>query len=484
MKELKMLCRDIVDLTAIDDLPVKVTGITSDSRRVAPGDLFVAISGYSDDGHSYVEEAIKKGAVAVIVERPDFQASIPTIRVEDSRKAMALLANRFYGNPSRELQVYGVTGTNGKSTVTVLLESILKRAGEAVGLLGTIRYRWGIHDEMAARTTPDAMELFRMLDEMRRDKIKVVVMEVSSHALALHRVTGIEFRAAIFTNLSRDHLDFHPSYEAYAKEKSRLFENVNDQGIGVINGDDVHHRMMREACKARTVSYGSDSNRLDYRVVKTVPRKTGTRFTMQAPMRRFNFETRLLGRFNVMNAAAAAVLCIETGLDEDAIACGIRQVDRVPGRMENVETGRGYRVIVDYAHTPDALENILRTVREFTERRMLVVFGCGGDRDQGKRPQMGRIAQALADRVFLTSDNPRTEDPEAIISDILKGLESRDDIVVITDRKEAIQAAMDDADEGDTVVVAGKGHEDYQEIGKRRIPFDDRKVVEDYLELK
>lgn len=481
MISLNELCLQIVPLPeeVVGDFPI--TGIVSDSRLVEKGNLFVAVPGFETDGHDFIEEAIERGAGVVVVEKEVGLKRVPVIRVEDCRKVMALLAHRFYGEPSKELLLVGITGTNGKTTVSYLLESILDCAGLESGLLGTMTYRWKGHEELAERTTPESVDIHCFLRKMKDDGIQAVVMEVSSHALALHRVWGMMFRVAVFTNLSREHLDFHPSIHEYGETKAKLFEMLSFGGVGVINGDDGASRLMQRSAKERTVTFGEKNRRLDYRIDGVELQGGKTMFSLVGKDRRISLSTWLWGKFNVMNVTAAAVVGLELGLDENTIQEGVRRIRRVRGRMEGLRSSRGFRIVIDYAHTPDALENILVATREFTKNRLIVVFGCGGDRDRGKRPEMGKIGANLADVVFITSDNPRREDPEAILKDILGGIKLNRGVETIVDRKEAIHKALDEAREGDTVVIAGKGHETYQEIGTRRIPFDDRAVTEAYL---
>ncbi len=482
--KLEALMQDIVPIPDGMEVPHSVTGIAIDSRQTQPGNVFVAIRGFEADGHNFVDDAIAHGAGIVVVEKEVDDKSVPVLRVKDTRKAVARMARRFYRAPDQELRLIGVTGTNGKSTVTFLLESILNSAGTNTGLLGTMLYRWKGHNETAARTTPDSVDMYRLLRMMRDDGVDAAVMEVSSHALALDRVLGMTFDAAVFTNLSRDHLDFHPSVDAYRQAKAKLFRMIASGGCGVINGDDPAGEWMQKAALERTVTYGEKNANVDYRIVDIHAEGEGTSFIIVTDGVQIPFTTFLRGRFNVMNSVAAVVTGLEMALDQRAIQDGLRAVRNVRGRMETFDSNRGYRIVVDYAHTPEALENVLVTTREFTEKRLIVVFGCGGDRDRGKRPQMGRIAAELADIVFVTSDNPRREEPQSIVEDILKGIQTRKDVVALVDRKEAIHRALDEAGPGDTVLIAGKGHETYQEIGVKRYPFDDRAVAGAYLNLE
>ncbi|MBN2029938.1 UDP-N-acetylmuramoyl-L-alanyl-D-glutamate--2,6-diaminopimelate ligase [bacterium] len=481
MISIKMLCEGLMAVPDHPGMENEVTGIASDSRKLETGNLFVAISGFESDGHDYIAEAVRRGACGLVVEKDVGEQAVPVVRVKESRQILAKLANRFYGQTLKSLQLFGITGTNGKTTVSYLLESVLKTAGFDVGLIGTVRYRWKEKKMAAKRTTPDMVELYQLLQNMEKDGVRAVVMEVSSHALALHRVLGMQFRAAVFTNLSRDHLDFHPSLEAYGRSKANLFSMLSPNGVAVINGDDPASGLMLQSVNGRAVTYGKNNPQVDYQIEIIEEIQGKTRFALVYQGRRVDLTTRLWGAFNVMNCAAAAVVGLELGLDEKAIREGIEKIERVEGRMEVIDSSRGFQVIVDYAHTPDALHHLLIAARGFTQKRLFVLFGCGGDRDKGKRPEMGKIAEDLADEIIITSDNPRTEDPEAIIRDILSGIRSMARVVHIVDRKEAIHAVLDRARDGDTVVIAGKGHEDYQEIGSKRFPFDDRVIVKMYL---
>jgi UDP-N-acetylmuramoyl-L-alanyl-D-glutamate--2,6-diaminopimelate ligase len=480
IQSLKQLCRGIVPESETVPDNISVNAIVTDSRLVQPGSLFVAIRGYKVDGHNYLDEAINKGATAVLVEKEINNKTVPVLRVSESRKALALLANRFFGEPSQELMMVGITGTNGKTTVAYLIESILSQAGIKTGLLGTVIYRWGGYEQSAERTTPEATFLHDIMRKMQQDGVKAVVMEVSSHALALDRVLGIPYRAAIFTNLSRDHLDFHSSEKDYAQAKAKLFGMLKSGGVGIINGDDPKSTLMLKFSKERMVTFGEKKD-ANYRINNIRYKGNKVYFGLEYLDKEVLFTTSLWGKFNVFNAAAAGIVGLELGLDIEAIRTGIDNLSCVPGRMEGIESNSGFKVVIDYAHTPDALKNILSAVREFTRNRLIVVFGCGGDRDKGKRSSMGKYGTDLSDMTFITSDNPRTENPRAIIDDILKDIEEKKSVLVIIDRKEAIHRALEEAHEGDTVVIAGKGHETYQEIGIERIPFDDRVVVKEYL---
>lgn len=448
-----------------------VNGLTVDSRRVGPGWIFVAVPGTRMDGHEFIDEAVRRGAAAVVAERFAGDRSVPVIRVPNSRAAAARLASAFYGNPEKSIEIVGVTGTNGKTTVAILLESIFRHADRQPGLIGTLYYRWKAEEIRAERTTPDAIELYALLRRMADGGVRSLIMEVSSHALDMDRVHGLRFRGAVFTNLSRDHLDYHKTLKAYANAKSRLFSYLDPSGVGVINADDSWAGLMADAASARVVTYGARKPDSDYRVKPNPAGPPG--FLLIHRERTWAFPTGLPGSFNRLNAAAAAVTALEMGLDRKAVERGLAAVNRVPGRMEGWVSPSGIRVIVDYAHTPQALRQVLKAVREMTEGKVGLVFGCGGDRDRGKRPQMGRTAEALAHRIYLTSDNPRNEDPESIIADIQKGMSKTAAVRTIPDRRSAIQTALREARKGDTVLIAGKGHETVQESRGKTEPFSD-----------
>ena len=456
-----------------------VTQIAYDSRQVQPGAVFVALQGLKDDGLRHVPQAIARGAVAVVSEAacPDGfgHAWIPT---GDARLAIALLADRFYGSPSRQMPVIGVTGTNGKTTTGYLLASILDAAGLTAGLLGTVTYRIGREEREAARTTPESTDVQALLAEMLAQGCRSAVMEVSSHALALRRVDGMRFAAGIFTNLTRDHLDFHGDMEAYFAAKRRLFEMLDADAPGIINMDDPRAGQLLAACP-RHVTYGI-TQAADVMPSGLEMSLTGLRCTLQTPVGTFEVQSSLVGRPNVYNILAAAATAVALGVPPEAIAHGIAVLPGVPGRFEVVSSvDDDVTVVVDYAHTDDALRNLLETARPLAPKRLLTVFGCGGDRDRTKRPLMGMVATRLSDVVIITSDNPRNEEPGRIIEDIRRGItpdakgQRHSEVTAIEDRAAAIARAVAMATPGDLVLVAGKGHEKTQHIGDAILPFDD-----------
>lgn len=445
-----------------DVADVEVAGIRYDSRAVAPGDLFCALPGAHHDGAEFARDAVAAGAVAVLTEGRT-PVDVPQLLVPDARHATGLVAAAFHGRPSEALVTVGVTGTNGKTTTTHLLAHLLRHAGRPTGVIGTLT---------GARTTPEAPDLQARLRELVDEGAVAVAMEVSSHALALRRVDGTRFDVAVFTNLSRDHLDFHASMEEYFHAKARLFRpELADRAL--VNVDDPYGRLLLEAATVPTRGYGLEQvSDLDLRVTSSTFRWRDRRVDLP-----------LGGAFNVSNALAALESAIELGVDPDVLAPGLASAPPVPGRFEPVDRGQPFAVVVDYAHTPDGLEQVLASARTLSDGgRVLVVFGCGGERDVTKRPVMGEVASRLADRVYLTSDNPRGEDPQEIIDDVKAGMLVTDALVVDADRRSAIAAAVADAAPGDVVVIAGKGHETTQTIGGVARPFDDRQVAAEVLD--
>ena len=466
------------------DLDVEISGIVYDSRQALPGSLFVAIRGLRTDGNRFVSQALAKGAAAVVSSAEVAEGvEAPWIQVADDRDALAILSANYYGRPTEKLHAIGVTGTNGKTTTTYLIESMLRGAGFSAAVFGTIEYRGPGFTYSAERTTPEASDLQLLFKQVADAGWSYAVMEVSSHAVALKRVQGLHFDVAVFTNLTRDHLDFHQDMRSYFEAKKRLFTGLDGAvpRVMVLNMDDPHFAELRSIAPERVISYGMTP------AADVHPVREGT---FNTPAGEMQVNSKLIGRPNLYNTSAAIGVGIGLGLSPDAIARGIADLPNVPGRFQPVDAGQPFRVVVDYAHTDDALENVLRTARELTRGRVIVVFGCGGDRDRTKRPVMGEVAARSSDLAVVTSDNPRTEDPLAIIHEIEAGLlrtgaKPGENYVLIEDRREAIHYALSTAAPGDIVVVAGKGHEPYQVIGTQTLPFDDRLVVREVLnELK
>lgn len=453
------------------NLDIPLNGIAYDSRQVKPGFLFVAVPGFKVDGHQYIEQAINNGAIGVIVERP-VTLAIPTIQVKNSRIALAQVAAMFYDYPARKLTLAGVTGTNGKTTITYLVAAIYKAAGHKVGLVGTIQNLIGHKELPAANTTPESLDLQQLFAGMVDAGVSHGVMEVSSHALALHRTHGVHFDGAIFTNISQDHLDFHRDMDDYTAAKAKLFAVTP---LAVINADDDRAAEMIAACQGQVVTYGLHQP-ADVGAKEVQVTAQGVSFVTTGKFGEHRLNLKLTGEFNVYNVLGAFTLGVAQGYDVSLVKSALEGINGVAGRFELVDSGQPFGVVVDYAHTPDGLENVLKAARELTNKRLITVFGCGGDRDRTKRPVMGEIATAYSDLSVITSDNPRTEEPDKIIADILAGVNKDANSLykVIPDRREAINVAINAANPGDIVVIAGKGHETYQIIGTTKYDFDDR----------
>ncbi|MEK8129718.1 UDP-N-acetylmuramoyl-L-alanyl-D-glutamate--2,6-diaminopimelate ligase [Paenibacillus filicis] len=486
---LKELFAQLLVSRLIGDGDTEVTGLAMDSRKVKTGDVFFCIPGLTSDGHDYAETAVRRGAVALVAER-ELELGVPVLVVRDARSAMAFLANVYYSHPSRELKLIGITGTNGKTTTTYILEHILSDLGYRTGLMGNIHIKVGTeYRENKATNTQEALELQRVLREMADCGTDYTLMEVSSHGLDMGRVKGCRFRTAIFTNLTQDHLDYHGTMERYREAKSLLFSRLGneyaadpaDGQFAVLNADDPASEVFRQVTAAQTLTYGIDNPAADVRAEGIVMTGGGTRFRCVTFKGSAEIEIRVVGLFNVYNTLAAVTASLAEGLELERIAESLARLQGVEGRMEVVSEGQPYLVLVDYAHTPDGLENALSTIRQFAEGRVISVFGCGGSRDRTKRPVMGAIAAKYSDYVYVTSDNPRTEDPERILLDIEPGVlaagASSDRYELLADRKEAIRRAVGRATAKDVVLIAGKGHETYQEIGGVKHPFDDRLIA-------
>jgi UDP-N-acetylmuramoyl-L-alanyl-D-glutamate--2,6-diaminopimelate ligase len=455
--ELRRIAETLSPSQIVGDTSVEISDLAYDTRAVTPGALFFCVRGARFDGHELADRAIDAGAAALVVEKP-VASRVPQVVVDDSRHAMAAAALEFFGHPSEELEIAAVTGTNGKTTTAFLLYSILEAAGRKPGLLGTIESRIGGEVRPAVRTTPEAIDLQRAFREMLDAGGRSAAMEATSHGSELGRLVGIRFSSLAFTNLTQDHLDLHGTMEAYFEAKRRLF--LEGRPPAAINlGDPWGRKLAEDRPDALTYGFADDAE--------------------IRPQALDAIDLKLKGRFNVENALAALASGRLLGIDDDAIAQGLEAVDGVPGRFEAVDEGQPFTVLVDYAHTPDSLENVLSTARELTSGRLLCVFGCGGDRDREKRPIMGRIAAELADVPIVTSDNPRSEDPGAIIDEIVAGISG--DAEIIQDRRSAIAHAIETAEPGDVVVIAGKGHEQGQQFRDRTVPFDDREVAREAL---
>jgi UDP-N-acetylmuramoyl-L-alanyl-D-glutamate--2,6-diaminopimelate ligase len=470
--DLELLIEALAPVDVVGRAPMEIADLAYDAREAGPGSLYFCVRGSRADGHDFARDAVANGAVALVVERP-LELSVPQLVVEDARRAMPVAADMFFGRPTEQLDVVGVTGTNGKTTTAFLLYAILAAAGRRPGLLGTIESRVGGERRPAIRTTPEAIDLQRTFREMLDAGDRSAAVEATSHGSELGRLDRVRFGALVFTNLTQDHLDFHGTLERYFDAKRRLFTAARPPAA--VNVGDEHGRRLADELRGHNelLTFGLvDDADLRPEELELGPR--GARFRVGD----IELETRLRGRFNVENVLGAVAAARLLGIVDDAIAYGVRELRGVPGRFEAVDEGQPFAVLVDYAHTPDSLENVLRTARDLAQNRVICVFGCGGDRDRGKRPLMGRIASDLADVAIVTSDNPRREEPEEIIAEILEGA---GDAEVEPDRREAIARAVAAAGEGDVVVIAGKGHEQGQQFADRTIPFDDREVAREAL---
>ncbi|MDL2258198.1 UDP-N-acetylmuramoyl-L-alanyl-D-glutamate--2,6-diaminopimelate ligase [Eubacteriales bacterium OttesenSCG-928-K08] len=458
---------------------VHVQALEYDSRKVSPGCLFFCIVGTFSDGHEFALQAVEKGAAALVVQH-ELPIDIPQIIVENTRIAMAQMAAEFYGHPERDIKLVGVTGTNGKTTTTYMVKAIAERAGQKVGLIGTIHNMIGQRTLETERTTPESVDLFRLLREMRKEDVELVVMEVSSHSLDQHRVHGLEFDVCEFTNLTQDHLDYHKTFENYIAAKKKLFTQSKQ---AVINIDDPYAQQMMEGLTIPVTTYGireaADISAADIDITTR-----GVLFDLEFPGGVTRISIPIPGLFSVFNAMGAVGVALALRIPMEAIKQGLEDMQSVSGRLEPLPTGElGFSVFVDYAHTPDALENVLTTVRGFAQGKIITVFGCGGDRDRAKRPIMGEVAGRHSDMLVVTSDNPRTEDPFTILEAIEEGVKkSGTPYVIVEQRKEAIRYALLYAKPDDIIVVAGKGHENYQEINGVKFHFDDKEAVLELIE--
>ncbi len=455
-----------------------ISSITSDSREVKSGTMFIAVKGIATDGHDYITDAINRGAVAVVCEYDDdfFSGSDSTaVVVKDSRDARAFIANRFNGAPSQSMNIVGITGTNGKTTTSYLIKDILDRWGKRTGVIGTIRYIIGDNVMEASFTTPEPMQYQSLLAEMKREGCEYAISEVSSHALSQKRVDYTNFARAVFTNLSRDHLDYHESMDNYFSSKKKLFTDLLDRnGVAILNADDSHSEEILKDIRQETVTFGIESV-ADVTAKDIILEFSGTSFTLLYDGDAYEIKTRLVGIPNIYNILAAISTGLSFGIPMERMISAVSETENIDGRFETVNTKEGVLFIIDYAHTPDALDKLLDTVKELPHRKIITVFGCGGNRDRGKRPLMGKIASEKSDIAVITSDNPRYEDADAIIRDVVEGVIG--DHLSITDREEAIMEGALLAEAGDVVVVAGKGHENYQEIQGVKYPMSDKELI-------
>jgi len=491
-KSLQELTALLPDAAVDGDIAIEITSITHDSREVVPGTLFVCLAGAKVDGHNYIAQARAQGAVAVLAEKTVEDAGgLTVITVKDTRSAMQIIAPVFFDFPARKMRLIGVTGTNGKTTTTHILRSILSKAGFKVGLIGTIHTLIGDKVLPMKNTTPDVIDLQAILAQMVEAGMDYAVMEVSSHAIALNRIAGCEFDVGVFTNITRDHLDFHQTFENYIDAKAGLFRHLGAAGsvktnkMAIINMDDPAGAVMQENSSCDVITYGLGDNAL-LRAANTNVHADGVSFDIEGSFGGISLQLKITGIFNVYNVLAAVGAALAEQVGWPVIKSALEEFESVPGRFELVRTKLPFSIIVDYAHTPDGLENILKTAREFVLGRIIVVFGCGGDRDRTKRPIMGQLAVNYADIAIATSDNPRTEDPTAILQEIEAGMKQgkadEKQYEIIIDRKSAIKRALQIADKQDIVIIAGKGHETYQILGNKTIHFDDREVARQLAE--
>ncbi len=487
---LKDLLRDVEILESYGNMDIEILGLTYDSRRVKKDTMFICIRGFKTDGHSFVKNAIENGAKAILIEKDieDVRElinknNISVIKVKDSRAEMAKLASNFYGHPSRKFKIVGVTGTNGKTSITYLLSSMFKANNKKTSLIGTLKSQIIDKEYKVANTTPESVELQFLFNEMVKAKVDICSMEVSSHSLELKRVEDVDFNIGVFTNLTADHLDFHGDMESYKNAKKKLFYKTSD--LNVINTDDKYGKEIYDEIKSLNtpvLSYGVNSS-CDIYAENIEMNATGSTFRLVTPKFSGAIKINMTGLFSIYNVLAAISVCYSMGYSYDEILKGTKALESIQGRFEVVENHSGIGVIVDYAHTPDALKNVLGTINDFAKRKVIVVFGCGGNRDAKKRPIMGKIAYDMSDYAVITNDNPRFEAPEKIIEDIVKGLgPDKDKYIVKSDRREAIKTAIEKAQVNDIILIAGKGHETYQIIGDKVSDFDDKKVVLEFLE--
>ncbi|MBE0447694.1 MAG: UDP-N-acetylmuramoyl-L-alanyl-D-glutamate--2,6-diaminopimelate ligase [Actinobacteria bacterium] len=466
------------------DVNIEVSGLAYDSRMVKSGDLFFCIKGFNTDGHDFAQKAVETGAVGIIVEEIQHDLTVTQILVDNTRVAMARAASAYFDHPTSKLKLVGITGTNGKTTTSFMVDGVLRAAGYKTGLIGTIEYRIGDARIPVDLTTPESLNIQSLFADMVDNGVEAAIIEVSSHAIDLSRIEACDFDALVFTNLSQDHLDYHGTIDEYFRVKRSIFEITSDRGlIHIINADDGYGRLLIKQGKKNQLRY-STKDKVEVYATDIELRQDGSKLRLHAPAGSINLILRLPGLYNVYNALAATSVAIALGMDIDEIKIGLEGVGSVPGRFERIDCGQNFMVIVDYAHTPDSLEKVLRAARQLTKGGLITVFGCGGDRDRAKRPIMGKIGAELSDFAIITSDNPRSEEPLVIIEEIVAGAREvrSTNYCVEEDRKIAVKMAVGYAQPGDIIIIAGKGHERGQEIAGEKIPFDDREVVRSLLE--
>jgi len=456
---------------------ININGLKYDSREVSKGDLFICIQGFKTDGHKYIPEVINKKVNAVLIDKKldNYSNEITYIKVKDSRKAMAQIAKNFYQDPLQDIDLIGVTGTNGKTTTTYLIKDILNKSGYKTGLIGTIEVYDGESSIDASRTTPESLDIYKYLAKMREKNVRYAVMEVSSHALALNRVDTMEFKAAIFTNLTQDHLDYHKTMQKYAEEKVKLFKKIKTNGTAIINNDDKYSDFFLKNTNSEVITY-SINKKSDLKAKDLKLALHGVSFKLNN--NRYNLN--LTGQFNIYNSLAAIGTALSLGIDESIIKKSLESIEGIPGRFETINEGQNFTVIIDYAHTPDSMINVLESLKNFEHKNVITVFGCGGERDKDKRPKMGKIAVQYGDYVVVTTDNPRSEDPKIIIDEIIDGINEssyKTPFIDLVDREDAINHAIEKAQKEDVVIIFGKGHETYQVFADKTIDFNDKEVA-------
>ena len=478
--KLKEIIKDLDILEKHGSEDVEIKNIRYNSKNVQKGDIFVAIKGTLSNGHNYIEDAVKKGASVVIHQNNSIHHDITDIKVNDSRKTLALISDRFFNSPSNDLKLIGITGTNGKTTVSYLIKNIIEASGGETGLMGTILYKIGDESVDALLTTPESLEIHSFLNKVKNKNADYVVLEVSSHAIKQNRIYGLKFDSAVFTNISRDHLDYHPNMKDYIESKLKLFNQLNNKySKAVINLDDpVSERIAKKDLIfiGYAINKTADISPMEYKLSFK-----GIWLKVKTPLGIIEINSKLIGYFNIYNILAAIGAGISLNFDSNAIREGIEKTEQISGRAEKLEIAQKFNVIIDYSHTPDSIFNIISTVKKITAGRVIALFGCGGDRDRGKRPLMGKIASENADITIITSDNPRTEKPDKIIKDIVEGISNLKNIIILPDRKKAIIKALTIAEEFDSVLILGKGHENYQILEKSKIPFSDKEIAVGFL---
>jgi len=486
-KNIKNLIAGIEVLELLGKSNLEIQHVVFDSRKIRQGDLFVAVPGQRQDGKIFIGEAVENGAIVVVTESPlkslpsfiTKKNNITALRVEDSRKALSIISANYYGQPTKDLNMTGITGTNGKTTLTYILEALSKAAGRQAGVIGTIDYHFKGTVIPSTMTTPESLDLNRIIRQMVDAGVSDCFLEVSSHALSQKRVCEMNFDNGIFTNLSRDHLDFHGDMNEYKNAKAKLFRQ-NSVKTSIINIDDPVGKEFAKEFKATSITTGINCT-ADVSAENIYLTDTQSKFTLKTPKGSADIKTNLLGRHNIYNLLSAVAFAITRNISLDKIQNTFQEIPTIPGRFESVENDRGFSVLIDYAHTQDALSKSIIASKSFTQGEVIVVFGCGGDRDKGKRKEMGRVALENADFTVITSDNPRTEDPDQIINDIREGITSDESYTTIADRREAIAYAINRAKKNDLILIAGKGHEDYQILGAKKVHFDDKKVAQEFL---